>query len=121
MTPASKVATGLELAAEGFAELRAERADLARRLSVNREVMAGGEQRALSLRFEAMRDRQERSLSGALPDRMRLRDGMRVPAPSLDAETSRSLDLYVPSHAGRAAPPVLRRGLLARLLGTGAP
>ena len=82
MTPAEKVAHGLELAAEGFDDLRRERTDLAQRLALNRAAIVGGEQRALSLRFEAMRDRQDRSLSGTLPARLRLRDGLRVEAPA---------------------------------------
>lgn len=115
MSPAGKVALGLELAAEGFAELRTERADLARRVAENRAAIVGGEQRALALRYEAMRDRQDRSLSGALPARLRLRDGLAVEAPTLAEETARSLSLYVPTRAARA-PSIGRHGPVSRVL-----
>lgn len=114
MTPAEKVAHGLELAAEGFDDLRRERTDLAQRLALNRAAIVGGEQRALSLRFEAMRDRQDRSLSGTLPARLRLRDGLRVEAPTIERETQHSLDLYVPTRATRM-PSAPRVSILARL------
>ena len=121
MTPADKVAHGLWLARMGFAELREERAALAAALDANRRAIAGGEQEALALRYEAVRDRGERSLSGTMPPRMRLRDGVGV---VLDderarAEQERSLALYCPTGAARSAPAALRRGWASRLLGGG--
>lgn len=119
MSPAAKVAHGLELAAEGFAALRAERARLGAALAANREAIAGGEGQALALRYEAMRNRSDRVTALPAKPRERLRDGVLVGAPSIAEETAKSLALYVPSSAGKAAPPALRRGLLARMLRLG--
>lgn len=114
MTPADKVRIGLALAREGFADLRDERSTLARWLAENRAAIAGGEQEALSLRFEATRGRADRVLSGSTLPRSRLRDGVLVAAPSMGEETARSLALYCPTGASRRAGSALRRGLLAR-------
>lgn len=112
MTPAEKVAHGLDLAAEGMAELRAERVMLADRLAENRAAFVHGEGRAVAMRFSALRGRDARAPSQVSPPR--LHDGQRTAA-QLSAETARSLDLYVPTASAKAAPPKLRRGLLARL------
>ena len=105
LPPADKVAVGLALAREGFAELRDEALTLARWQAENRAATAGGEGEALALRFEAMRGRASRVQSGTLPSRTRLRDdGALVPA-APGAEEARSLALYCPRGA-RAALPV---------------
>lgn len=103
MTPAEKVAAGLDLAAEGMAELRAERVYLADRLAANRAALAHGEGRALALRYQAHRDRDARVGSQHSPPR--LHDGLRVAeGRNVGAETERSLALYCPRGAVRAAP-----------------
>ena len=119
MTPADKVAVGLALAREGFAELRDEALMLARWQAENRAATAGGEGEALALRFEAMRGRASRVAGGTLPPRMRLRDdGVHVPALPLGAEEQRSLALYCPRGAGKALPEGQgRRGWWARWWG----
>ncbi len=119
MTPAAKVAAGLDLAAEGFADLRRERADLHARIETNRAALVGGEHRALAMRYQAIRARNVRHL---LPGETTIpaapaHDGLRVEVREVDARTARSLALYVPSGGGKAAPGPLRRGLLARVLG----
>lgn len=115
MTPAAKVAHGLELAAEGFADLRRERAELTARLEANRAAFVGGEGRAVALRFQALRGRDTRVTASDVP--RRLHDGLRSEARDVSAETARSLALYLPSGASKAAPGPLRRGLLARVIG----
>ena len=119
MTPAEKVAHGLDLAAQGFADLRAERADLQARIETNRAALVGGEHRALAMRYQALRARTVRHL---LPGETSIpaapaHDGLRLDSREVDPRTARSLDLYVPSRASKASPPALRRGLLARVLG----
>lgn len=121
MTPAAKVAHGLELAAEGFADLRRERAELHARIEANRAAIVGGETKALAMRYAAVRARNVRHL---LPGETTipappLHDGLRVEVREVDTRTARSLDLYVPSGASKAAPGPLRRGFLARVLGLG--
>lgn len=113
MTPADKVAQGLDLAAEGMAELRQERVHLAERLASNRAALAHGEGRALALRYQAHRDRDARVGSQHAPPR--LHDGLRGEGRDVRAEEARSLALYCPRGA-RAALPVAaeRRGWLAR-------
>ncbi len=117
LPPADKVAVGLALAREGFAELRDEALTLARWQAENRAAIAGGEGEALALRFEAMRGRAARVQSGTLPARTRLRDdGALVPA-APGAEEARSLALYCPrgARAGVAVGPAPeRRSWLAR-------
>ena len=102
MTPADKVSRGLDLAAEGMAELRAERVHLAERLALNRAALAHGEGRALALRYQAHRDRDARVGSQHSPPR--LHDGLRRAGEGRDvgAEVERSLALYCPRGA-RAA------------------
>ena len=117
MTPSAKVATGLELAAEGFADLRRERAELTERLEANRAAFVGGEGRAMALRYQALRGRDARVTTPDVP--RHLHDGLRAETRDVPAETARSLELYLPSGAGKAAPPALRRGLLARMLRLG--
>lgn len=118
MTPADKVATGLDLAAEGMAELRQERIHLAERLAANRAALAHGEGRALALRYQAHRDRDARAPSQVVP--ARLHDGLRAGAGrDVSADTARSLALYCPTGAARVAPAEVRRGWAARLLGVG--
>ena len=112
MSPAEKVANGADLMLEGMAELRTEKVYLSDRLARNREAFVHGESRAISMRFAALRGRDARVPSQVSPPR--LHDGQRTAA-QLSAETARSLDLYVPSASAKAAPPKLRRGLLARL------
>ena len=124
LPPADKVAVGLALAREGFAELRDERAVLARWLDENRRAIAGGEQEALALRYSAMRDRAPRSMAGTLEPHKRLRDDGAIVVASPGAEVERSLALYCPRGArgARAAlpvGPVERRGWLARWWGGG--
>ena len=116
MSPAEKVAAGLDLAAEGMAELRQERVYLAERLAFNRAALAHGEGRALALRYQAHRDRDARAPSQVTPPR--LHDGPRS-AERQSEETARSLALYCPTGASRVAPAALRRGWAARLLGGG--
>jgi len=119
VTPAAKVATGLELAAEGFADLRRERAELHHQLEANRAALVGGEQRALAMRYQALRARNVRHLlpgETAIPTAP-AHDGLRAELQEHDPRTARSLALYVPSGAGKDAPGPLRRGLLARVLG----
>jgi len=120
--PADKVSHGLWLARQGFAELREERAALAQALDANRRAIAGGEQEALALRYEAVRDRGERSLGGTMPPRMRLRDGVGVvlPETAREEETARSLALYCPRGARAALPAARaeRRGWWARWWGS---
>jgi len=118
VTPAAKVAHGLELAAEGFADLRAERAELQHQLERNRAALVGGEHRALAMRYQAIRARTVRHL---LPGETSIpaapaHDGLRIEVREVDARTSRSLDLYLPSKASKAAPGPLRRGFFARVL-----
>ena len=118
MTPAAKVATGLELAAEGFADLRRERAELHHQLEANRAALVGGEQRALAMRYQALRARNVRHL---LPGETSIPtappfDGLRAELPVSDPRTSRSLELYLPSRASKAAAGPLRRGFFARVL-----
>ena len=110
------MAVGLALAREGFAELRDERAVLARWLDENRRAIAGGEQEALALRYSAMRDRAPRSMAGTLEGHKRLRDDGAIVVASPGAEEARSLALYCPRGARAALPvaPVERRGWLAR-------
>lgn len=116
LPPADKVAVGLALAREGFAELRDERAVLARWLDENRRAIAGGEQEALALRYSAMRDRAPRSMAGTLEGHKRLRDDGAIVVASPGAEVERSLALYCPRGARAALPvgAVPARGWLAR-------
>jgi len=119
VTPAEKVAHGLDLAAEGFADLRAERADLHARIEANRAALVGGETKALAMRYQAIRARNVRHL---LPGETTIpaapaHDGLRVEVRDVDARTARSLELYLPAGASKAAPGALRRGFFARVLG----
>ncbi len=86
MTPAEKVAAGLDLAARGFDELRRERVDLEVRLSSNRAAIVGGEGKALALRYQAMRGRDVRT--GAPTGPRRLHDGLRAEVRDVTAETT---------------------------------
>ena len=117
MTPADKVSRGLDLAAEGMAELRAERIHLADRLAANRAALAHGEGRALALRYQAHRDRDARVVGQVVPPR--LHDGLRRAGEGRDvgAEVERSLALYCPRGARAALPE--RRGWWARWWGGG--
>ena len=121
MTPAAKVSAGLELAAEGFADLRRERAELQARIEINRAALVGGEQRALAMRYQAIRARNVRHL---LPGEITIpaapaHDGLRVEVREVDPRTARSLELYLPGGASKAAPGALRRSFLSRVLGLG--
>jgi hypothetical protein len=116
VSPAEKVAAGLDLAAEGMAELRQERIHLAERLAANRAALAHGEGRALALRYQAHRDRDARVGGQVVPPR--LHDGLRREGRDVGAEEERSLALYCPRGAVRAALPP-KRGLWARWWGGG--
>ncbi len=118
MSPAEKVAFGLDLAAEGMAELRQERIYLAERLATNRAALAHGEGRALALRYQAHRDRDARVGTQHSPPR--LHDGLRAEGRDVGAETERSLALYCPRGAvAGATKAAVRKGWAARLLGVG--